>query len=171
MRSPALLVAPVAAVVLVAGCALTPGLDRRDDVGSLLAAWSEADDDAVGDVDRQRPRLVEDDAALAALRADLPRSLDRSALDVDLTSRVLVVGAWTRCQETARVVVADDRTTLTFQVVDPEDDVACDWSPVQLEVWEVDRSDLGAGDLRLTGYGHGRHAGGGRVTCPEPDRC
>lgn len=157
--------------VVLGGCALDPGVDRRDEVGELLSSWSEADHAELGDLDRTRPVLVVDDDDLDDVTAGWPAGVSLDGLDVDLEASVLVVGAWARCTESSRVVVDDDRTTLTLQVVDPREQIACGWSPVRLEVWEVARSELGDGALRLTGYGRAQAAGGGRVRCPEPARC
>ncbi|WP_199421678.1 hypothetical protein [Actinotalea solisilvae] len=161
----------LAASVVLGGCTPDPGVDRRDEVGRLVSSWSEADHAELGDLDRTRPALVLDAEDLDDVTSRWPDDVTLDGLDVDLDAPVLVVGAWARCTESSRVVVDDDRTTLTLQVVDPQEQVACGWSPVRLEVWEISRSELGDGTPRLTGYGRGQAAGGGQVRCPEPARC
>ncbi len=162
----------LAAALLAAACTPTSEPERREEVGAVLVSWSEADHEELGEVDRSGPLLVEDEATLDDVVAGWPDTLDTAALDdVDLDASVLVVDAWPRCQQWSRLLVDADRTTLTVQVVEPRELVSCAWSPVRLDVWQVDRSDLGDGGLRLTGRVYGQDAGGGRVTCPDPDRC
>lgn len=108
-----------------------------------MATWSEAEYAALGDVDPPlTSRLLATDAERAAYLATLPAAIDtRAAEAVDLAESVIVAGAYGRCVEQGRVL-ADP---LRFEVyVDPEDEgTSCVWAPLQVEIWEVPRADVG----------------------------
>ena len=112
-------------------------------LGVLVASWSEAEYAALGEVDPPlTSRLLATDAERAAYLAMLPTAIDtRAAEAVDLAESVIVAGAYGRCVEQGRVLAAP----LRFEVyVDPEDEgTSCVWAPLQVEIWEVPREDVG----------------------------
>ncbi|GAA5156187.1 hypothetical protein GCM10023340_43340 [Nocardioides marinquilinus] len=108
---------------------------------TLVDSWSQSEHERLGEVDVEA-QVIADDAARDALLADLPRSVDTSAVEaVDLYESVLVAGGYHRCTESSFVVLDDAGPR--FEVDDGEPGVLCGWSPYTVDVWAVPRSALG----------------------------
>lgn len=139
----------LAAAVLLAGCASAgspsnpPSGEERRQVGTLVSEWSEStiDPDALARV--AGTRLILEEAEREALAVALAPDVRPDELDaVDLDQSVLVVGAYFRCDEHSVVSIDGAGALLEFEVVKPAGDVACEWSPLQVDVWSIDRAVL-----------------------------
>lgn len=139
------LAAGVVLVLVLAACGASP-------VGTLLGSWVErgGDDgaalDGVGSVD---PLVVD-----AAGQDDLVEVLERfeelggidgsealeALREVDMAESVLVLATYGDCKTSSRVTV--DGSTLEVEIVQDEQ-VECDWAPPTVDVWVVDRDDVG----------------------------
>ncbi|MEO7269750.1 MAG: hypothetical protein ABIW49_11150 [Knoellia sp.] len=113
---------------------------------SLVISWSEGDHRDLRqapDHPRLSTRLLDTaekrDEFLAALPASIP-SAERSHVQaIDLASQIIVLGVYGKCSETSHLTL--DGRVLRF-VVERDEDVACAWAPMQVEVWSVARTNL-----------------------------
>ncbi|MGY6502813.1 MAG: hypothetical protein ACXIVQ_18190 [Acidimicrobiales bacterium] len=152
IRLPACLLALVA----LAGCSSAEGAWRWPDptqaervVGTHVETWSEAhlDRDAVESA--RGTFLVSHQGEREIYLDGVSPELDTSALEaVDLDTHLIVVGYLYRCDESSEVVAAPDGRTLEFRVVSPANPVDCVWAPLEVVVWQVQRS-LVAEDVTL----------------------
>ncbi|WP_182113837.1 MULTISPECIES: hypothetical protein [unclassified Actinotalea] len=135
----------LAVVLLCAGCAAPgPGLDDRREIGDLVVGWSEADDDAVVDIDARKPRLLTSDADRDAFLDALPEAftLDTAPVEeADLDEVALLIASYGQCTEVSQLVVDENDRTVRLRIA-VEPDTVCGWMPQQVEVWSVDRDDL-----------------------------
>lgn len=157
------LVAAATAVVL-AGC--VGGNTDPEPVGDLVHTWDESDADArlLEGAAAGVGGLVTDPAALsaladgidAALAARDPEDVDDATDELrgtDLDAVALVVVSYPRCTEYSQVFADTDAdpVTLRVEVTTEEPDVVCDWSPLTLDVWAVDRDVVGDDVVLATG--------------------
>jgi hypothetical protein len=128
---------------LLGGSTPPPPVSPPPSPATLVASWSQADVDRLGDVE-VAPQVIGDDAARDSFLAALPRGLDDASVAeveaVDLDESVLVTGGYHRCTEFSYVVISG--VGPTFEVSDGEPGVACGWSPYTVDVWAVPRSAL-----------------------------
>jgi len=123
-------------------------------VGEQVAFWSEGN----GSVDGTALRKVKSEGSATLLRTaaarhafvdSLPAGLDPGELaSIDLDTNLLVVGAYPKCMEEARVLTDPAHRSVWFHVYVPERDVGtmCAWSPHTVEVWKVPLAELGDAD-------------------------
>ncbi|MEJ7720824.1 MAG: hypothetical protein WKF58_10420 [Ilumatobacteraceae bacterium] len=123
-------------------------------VGEQVASWSEGN----GSVDGEALRKVKSEGSATLLRTaaardafvdSLPAGLDPGELaSIDLDTNLLVVGAYPKCMEEARVLTDAAHTSVWFHVYVPERDAGtvCAWSPHTVEVWKVPLAELGDAD-------------------------
>lgn len=140
----------VVATVALTGCS-GDASSGPDVVGTFVVGWSEAaDGDAVRRADRGELLVSEPDDLDDLIDRASPELDTTELLDVDLDEHVLVVGSYGRCDESSQVVVEDGGSVLRFVVTKPNEDhpLACEWSPQQIDVWQVAR-DVLADDVSL----------------------
>lgn len=129
----------------------SPDGDGR--LGELVVSWSEADHAGLGDIEpRLTSRLLASDAERAAYLAKLPAGIDTSEAEaVDLEESVIVAGAYGRCMEQGRVL--GDPLRFEVYVAAEDQDTSCVWAPLEVEIWEVPREDVGTvpGELAEAG--------------------
>jgi hypothetical protein len=120
--------------------------DGAEDVGSLVARWSQSDHEQLGEQYGDRPDgLVGSDAERDELLAVLPDGNESAAVRaVDLTDELLVVGSYHRCVEQSRVLVDGAEVWLDVYVAEEDQDTDCAQAPLQVEVWSVPRDELDA---------------------------
>lgn len=135
--------AATAALALAAGCTGSGHVEDAD----LLVGWSQASDEWVAEVMPIPATLVATEAELAAWLATMPDAVGDSEelSEADLDEVFLVIGGYHRCREVSAVDVDGGSGEVTFVVFVPEGDeqVACAWSPYQIDVWAVPVQALG----------------------------
>lgn len=115
-------------------------------VGTLISAWGEDrfDSEQVEAIDPQPEALfttqTEFDAWLELADPELGLDEVRS---IDLDSTVVVVGSYGNCMAQGHVTVEETGgdSLLSFGSSQIEE-VDCDWAPLTVEVWAIDRDDL-----------------------------
>lgn len=138
-------IATLAATLLLSACVDDPG----PRLPAAITAVSEQQDREVrASVDaRSTPFVLADDAALDEWLALLPASVSAvfDAARPDFTTHVAVVGSFPRCTEES-VLSHAGYGHLTYDIVDPEPNTNCAWSPLLLELHVVALADLGVAD-------------------------
>lgn len=138
-------VATLAATLLLSSCVDDPA-PRLPAVVTAVSEQQDAEVRAAVNA-RETPFVLVDDAALDEWLALLPSSV-AEVFDVarpDFTTHVAVVGSFPRCTEESLLAhVGDGR--LTYDIIDPEPNTNCAWSPLLLELHVVALDDLGVDD-------------------------
>lgn len=154
MRTIAVLVAAAVTAVAGAGCDSESADEAPVAVGTLVASWSEAAHDpvlleAIAGRNPADAVLITQDSELNELLAGLDPSLDdppgtlERLAAVDLTEHVLVAGAYPRCADAGSVVSAGGRVWFQVTANDEDGPIACAWSPLEVEIWQVPLADVG----------------------------
>jgi hypothetical protein len=141
--TPAIACLVILASLLVAGCAI---IDGKDQVGRLIASWSQGDFREIETIAPEGTLVLDDDGA----RTDYLQRVPDDALDTeavrqaDLSSGFLVLGAYNKCMDRSRVWMDDRRTAVWFEDYVPREDrnTACAWAPLTIDVWLVPGSEL-----------------------------
>lgn len=154
-RSPGRALAALAVLVALTGCvpggAEGPG-GTADAVGEHVGFWSEqnADGRMLQDAVAASGGLLLDGTGLT----DLADGIDAAHEDsdggtadlraVDLDESVLVVAGYPSCQHSATVHLDDGVDPVRVWVsVTQDEPVDCAWSPYTVEVWALDRDQVG----------------------------
>ncbi len=114
-------------------------------VGTLVGHWSQSEAQGRPNDYAGPPVLVTDPAGWQTAASRLPERLaaDPALAGNAFETSVLVVGSYPRCREQSRVL-DEGGGRLVFEVHNPEPNVSCVWSPLQIDVWRVDLSSLAA---------------------------
>ncbi len=121
-------------------------------VGSLAAGWGEdrTDRSDLGELP-YAPLLIETEAGRERFLDGLGDGLDTTALEaVDLDTHVLVAAAFHRCTESGSLFT-DGTGRVWFAVTVGDESISCYWSPVQLQVWVLDREVFQGKEPAVTG--------------------
>lgn len=99
--------------------------------------------------------LLADQAAYDAWLADLPDAMLAEASKVSLDEQVAVVGHYGKCMEQSAVFhLGAGQLVYDVWVAEEDEGTSCAWSPIQIELWVIDLTDLdvdSAADVTL-GY-------------------
>lgn len=120
------------------------GVDR---VGTRVAFWSEDQHERV-DVEAVAPdagvALISTGDEWDAWLAQAPAALGLDGVTtIDLTSDVVVIGSYPRCEASGYVEVESTGATSVLAFGhEQQEPVDCAWSPLTVEVWSIDRAEL-----------------------------
>lgn len=114
---------------------------------TVIASWSQSADDADDEwlAAHIEPMLMESDAERDRFLGSLPPPYaDEAAVlrTVDLSRYTLLVAGFRRCGNVAEVQLADG---VVLHTVRRTDEIACDWSPTEVQVFRVTGTGLSLG--------------------------
>lgn len=128
--------------------------DDWRDVGTVVTTWSEADEASWASwlTRLLEPRLVTTEKERTALLARVPDAVPGRAeiRAVDLDEQVLLAGGLGKCNEEGVAQASGSTVRYEIRTIGDWD---CDWAPLTVEVWQIDRADLGDGTVRTAGAG------------------